>query len=282
MILDSDDIVISPKQPYFLLGTSYYYKSIIMNYGISHFYCFQKDAKIESPIVAIPDGCFDILFLCDEYKPHAYVCGTVLHYKSILNSKNKYFFGVRFLPGSSFKFKDVTMSELVENEVPFLEIIKDTELFEKIVSSRNFNYQIQIFMDKYLKLYNYSETANKYKDLNKIIMNNIMETAGQIRVKELAEVTGYSDRYITKVFSESFGLSPKVFCKLIRFQYLLENLNNFKREMFYKNFTDISIKSGYYDQSHMIKDFYEFTNTTPSKYMNYLQKTEYKNKLIII
>ncbi|WP_411680151.1 helix-turn-helix domain-containing protein [Clostridium thailandense] len=282
MILDSKYIVISPKQPYFVMATSRYYKAVVMNYGISHFYYFQRDGTTENPIVAVPDGCFDILFFCDEKEPCAYVCGTVLHPKSTLKTKNKCFFGVRFLPGSSFEFKNVTMSDLVEQEIPFLEIIEDKDLFEQITSSKDFNYQIQIFMDKYLKFYNYSEATSKHKDLRKFIMKNIMETAGQIRVKELADVTGYSVRYINKMFSEQFGLSPKVFCKLMRFQYLLNNLNDCKKEIFHTNLTELAMELGYYDQSHMIKDFYEFTNTTPGKYIHSLQETEYKKRLIII
>lgn len=282
MILEPKDMIISPKQPYFVMATSRYYKAVVMNYGISHFYCFQKDGITESPIVAVPDGCFDILFCCDENEPYAYVCGTVLHPKLTLNNKNKYFFGVRFLPGSSFKFKNVTMSDLVEQEIPFLEVIEDKDLFEQITSSKDFNYQIQIFMDKYLRFYKYSEMANKHKNLNKFIMSSVMETGGQIRVKELAEATGYSVRYINKVFSEQFGLSPKVFCKLMRFQYLLGNLNDSNEEISDTNLTELAIELGYYDQSHMIKDFYEFTNTTPGKYIHSLQETEYKKRLIII
>lgn len=282
MILDLKDIIICPKQPYFVMAASRYYKAVVMNYGISHFYCFQKDDIIENPIIAVPDGCIDILFCCDEKEPYAHVCGTVLHPTLTHNKKSKYFFGVRFLPGNSFKFKNVTMSDLVEQEIPFFEVIEDKDLFEQITSSKDFNYQIQIFMDKYLKLYNYSETMNKHKDLRNFMMSNIMETAGQIRVKELADATGYSVRYINKMFSEQFGLSPKVFCKLMRFQYLLSNLNDCNKEIDDTNLTELAIELGYYDQSHMIKDFHEFTNTTPGKYIHSLQEAEYKKRLIII
>lgn len=282
MILEPKDMIICPKQPYFVMATSRYYKAVVMNYGISHFYCFQKDDIIENSIIAVPDGCIDILFCCDEKEPYAHVCGTVLHPKLVINEKNKYYFGVRFLPGNSLKFKHITMADLVEKEIPLLEVINDKDLFEQITSSRDFNYQIQLFMNKYSKLYNYYETTNKYKDLRKLMISNIIETAGQIKVKELADKAGYSVRYINKMFSEQFGLSPKVFCKLMRFQYLLSNLNDSNKEIFDANLTELAIELGYYDQSHMIKDFYEFTNTTPGKYIHSLQETEYKKRLIII
>lgn len=282
MILEPKDMIIYPKQPYFVMVTKHYYKAVVMNYGISHFYCFQKDDIVENSFIAVPDGCIDILFCCDDKEPYANVCGTVLHPTLTHNKKNKYFFGVRFLPGNSFKFKDVTMSDFIEKEVPFLEVFEDRELFDKITSSRDFNYQIRIFMDKYLKSYNDSQMKNKYHDFKKIMMSNIVETAGKIRVKELADATGYSVRYINKTFTEEFGLSPKVFCKLMRFQYLLGNLNDFEKDSLDTNLAQLSIDLGYYDQSHMIKDFYEFTNTTPKKYIHSLQEVEYKKRIVII
>ena len=282
MSFGSKDMIISPKQPYFVMVTSHYYKAVIMNYGISHFYCFQKDDVANNSFIAVPDGCIDILFCCDDADPYAHVCGTVLRPTLTHNNQNKYFFGVRFLPGSPFKFKDVTMSDLVEQEIPFLEVMEDRELFEKITATRDFNYQIKIFMDKYLKLYECFQITSKYKDLKKFMMNNIMHTAGKIKVNELADATGYSVRYINKTFSQEFGLSPKVFCKLMRFQYLLSILNDFDNDIFDTNLAQISMELGYYDQSHMIKDFYEFTNTTPKKYIHSLKDMEYRKRIVII
>ena len=169
MGVESKDIIISPKQPYFVMTTSHYYKAVVMNYGISHFYCFQKEETMENSFIAVPDGCIDILFCCDDKEPYANVCGTVLKPTLTQNKKNKYFFGVRFLPGRQFKLKNVTMSDLMENEIPLLEVMEEREFFEKITSSRDFNYQIRVFMDKYLKFYEESQIKSKYKDLKKFM-----------------------------------------------------------------------------------------------------------------
>ena len=278
MILEPKGRIISPKQPYFVMGTSCYYKVVVMKYGISHFYCFQKDQTMKNTIKAIPDGCIDILFCCDEKEPYANVCGTVLQPKLVFNEKTEYFFGVRFLPGNSLKFKNATMSDFVEQEIPFLEVMEDKDLFDQITSSKDFNYQIQVFMDKYLKSYE----SSQMKGLKKLMVSKIIESAGQIRVNELADDIGYSVRYVNKMFSQQFGLSPKLFCKLMRFQSLVKHLNGLEKNMFDITLSDISTDLGYYDQSHMIKDFYEFTNTTPMKYIHSLQETEYKKRLIIL
>lgn len=277
---NQNNFIVSPKQPYFVMATSRYYKAVVMNYGISHFYCFSNDI-IGNSMIAVPDGCIDILFCCDEKEPYANICGTVLQPRVIPNKRN-YYFGIRFLPGLTLTAKQTIMSDFVENEIPFLEVIEDKELFEKITTSRDFNYQIQEFMKMYMVLYQKSLAIDKHLDLKNFMLKKINETAGQIKVNELAEQAGYSVRYINKVFTKEFGLPPKVFCKLMRFQYLLSNLNNFDKNIFDANLAQLSIELGYYDQSHMIRDFYELTNTTPGKYIHSLKEKEYNKRLIVL
>ncbi|WP_338031912.1 hypothetical protein [Desulfosporosinus fructosivorans] len=118
------------------------------------------------------------------------------------------------------------MSELVEQQVPFLEVTEDKELFEQIAYSRDFSYQIQAFLNKYLRYSEFSRKHDKHKNLRELMLKQIMWTAGQIKVKELADETGYSVRYISRVFTDELGVPPKVFCKMTRFQHLLKNLND--------------------------------------------------------
>ncbi|AZV56461.1 helix-turn-helix domain-containing protein [Clostridium sp. AWRP] len=282
MILEKQKKIISPKQPYFVMNSSRYYKAVVMNYGISHFYAFYNNGSMDSSVFAIPDGCIDMYFCCDEKEPNAYICGTVFHPQVAFTERNKYLFGVRFLPGNCIKFKNAHMSSFVESKIPFLDVIEDRKLVEDITSSRNFNHQIKLFMDRYLKLYYNSKVINKHEDLDKFLISNIIKNLGQIKIKELANETNYSVRYINKIFLQEFGLTPKVFSKMMRFQNLLSNLNNLELNMFNSDLTEIAIRLGYYDQSHMIKDFKQFTNTTPNKYIYSLKKTDYNNKLIII
>jgi AraC-like DNA-binding protein len=259
------------------MATTRYYKSVVMQYGISHFYCFKKDHSINNTLVAVPDGCIDIQFCCDDQKPYAEICGTVLRPRKIHHEGNGYYFGVRFQPGKGYQNKKIKFAELVEQEAPFLEVTGDKELFERITSSRDFKDQIRVFLAKYLSYNDYSETDNKFRDLSEFMLKEIMRTAGQVKVKELAEATGYSVRYINKVFTDELGVSPKVFCKLMRFQHLLNNLNDEEADL-----VQLAIKLGYYDQSHMIKDFNECTNTTPGKYLYFLKETQYKKRLFLV
>lgn len=267
---------LSLKQPYFVLASDCYYKAVIMDYGISHFYCFTKRSNLQNNIIAIPDGCIDILFGCDPEEPYADICGTVLSPTVTHNNKDLYFFGVRFMPGNILANKKISMAELVENEVPLLDIIEDREFFEKIVTSRDFKFQIQVFMEEYLKQYKKYETRTQ--SIAATVTDLIIESSGQRKIQEIADMTGYSVRYINRVFTDTMGLSPKSFSKLMRFQCLVGNLNNALN----MDMADLSVDMGYYDQSHMIKDFCKLADATPTNYLSSLKEQGYTKKLILI
>lgn len=279
MLLNNKEIMISPKQPFFVMAATRYYKAVVMNYGISHFYCFRKDDIIHNSIIAVPDGCIDILFCCDDKRPYAEICGTVLRPVKTHHEDDVYYFGVRFQPGNMYrgKHRKISFAEFVEQEVPFLEITGDKELFEQITSSRDFKYQIQVFLDKYLKYRLMMETDDKNRRLREFMIKEMTKTAGQMKIQDLADKSGYSYRYVNRVFTDELGLPPKVFSKLIRFQNLLNNLNEGKNDL-----GQLAIEMGYYDQSHMMKEFNEFANTTPGKYLSSLRETDYKKRLLII
>ena len=64
--------------------------------------------------------------------------------------------------------------------------------------------------------------------------------------------------------------------------YKRQVLNSLKWEEDEKDLLAIAMNAGYYDQSHMMKDFRKYTNMTPVRYIKSLEEAEYKNRLIIL
>ena len=88
----------------------------------------------------------------------------------------------------------------------------------------------------------------------------------------MQEKTGYSVRYINRVFIEEMGFSPKTFCKIIQFQRSLEFLNYGAPD----KMTDAAVALGYYDQSQFIRDFSKCAGITPKKYLMLVRDKGYK------
>lgn len=75
--------------------------------------------------------------------------------------------------------------------------------------------------------------------------------------------SGYSHRHFIALFRRTVGLSPKTYCRVLRFQQVLREVGT--------NFTgiswaDVAVAAGYSDQAHFNRDFLAFAGITPSAY----------------
>lgn len=271
--------LIVPKQPSLVMTTSHYYKAVMMAYGISHFYAFEVEEDVHDILSIVPDGCVDFLFYCSKDYPYASIIGTRLKASPMIGKPGDYFFGIRFMPGKVILPDTVNPNELVEGEAALMEFMKAEQVYDKIIQSRDFRAQIQAFLNFYVNCNQEKLEHLEDRNLGNYLIDQITRRAGNVKIEELGELTGYSVRYVNKVFKENMGISPKTYCKIARFQTVL---NSLKWEEDEKDLLAIAMNAGYYDQSHMMKDFRKYTNMTPVRYIKSLEEAEYKNRLIIL
>ncbi|WHT75212.1 helix-turn-helix domain-containing protein [Myroides odoratimimus] len=72
-----------------------------------------------------------------------------------------------------------------------------------------------------------------------------------------------SEKTLERLVKQYIGMSPKLFSRIMRFQSSLDLL----RESKFKNLTTLSYQSDYYDQSHYIREFKEFTGVSPKEFI---------------
>lgn len=87
---------------------------------------------------------------------------------------------------------------------------------------------------------------------------------GTIRINELNEKLFISKSPFEKRFRKVVGSTAKKFASIVRFNTILDNLNQ------PKSLTEICYENNFFDQAHFIKDFRQFTGTTPENYKRYL------------
>ncbi len=83
-----------------------------------------------------------------------------------------------------------------------------------------------------------------------------------VTVKETARQTGWSVRRFSQLFKEQVGVSPKVWCRIQRFQRAVAQLHQ-SADM---PWPELALDCGYYDQSHFVNDFRAFSGINPSTY----------------
>lgn len=93
-------------------------------------------------------------------------------------------------------------------------------------------------------------------------VRRIRESHGAVEIRELERGSGYSRRWLDRLFREHLGQSPKTLAAICRFQryYAAWALDPSPR-VFRDDLLDL-----YYDQSHFAREFKRFTGSAPGRY----------------
>ncbi|PWU06526.1 MAG: hypothetical protein C5B51_12165 [Terriglobia bacterium] len=87
----------------------------------------------------------------------------------------------------------------------------------------------------------------------------VVRQRGRLTVQRMADAAGVSRQHLTQVFRDCVGVTPKLYCRLARFQSGLVYAGCGKNI----DWAQVGVELGYADQSHMIAEFREFSSLTP-------------------
>ena len=86
----------------------------------------------------------------------------------------------------------------------------------------------------------------------------VLQQRGRTTVKGMARAGGVSRQHLTREFRDRLGITPKLYCRLARFQSGLGYAGHRKVD-----WAQAAAGMGYADQSHMIAEFRQFGGLTP-------------------
>jgi AraC-like DNA-binding protein len=91
----------------------------------------------------------------------------------------------------------------------------------------------------------------------------LLATGGAVPIAQLAGEVGWSHKHLIAKFRQQVGLRPKTAARLVRFERVLDRLDERQR----LDWGLVAREAGYADQAHLIRDFHQFTGTTPTAYV---------------
>jgi AraC-like DNA-binding protein len=106
-------------------------------------------------------------------------------------------------------------------------------------------------------------------------LDAIARTKGRLRVGTLAREAGVSERHLADRFERAVGVAPKFLARVAR----LQNVIGLVRGRTDIHWGRVAADAGYYDQSHLIREFRLLAGTTPSSYLR--QRDANENHLIV-
>jgi transcriptional regulator GlxA family with amidase domain len=110
------------------------------------------------------------------------------------------------------------------------------------------------------------ERLNERFQLNTAVRYALQEFARRPeipRVQELAHGAGLSRRRFSQLFREQIGLTPKLYCRLQRFQNTLKVIASDASV----DWAQLALSAGYSDQAHLAHEFHDFAGLSPSAYL---------------
>jgi AraC-like DNA-binding protein len=95
------------------------------------------------------------------------------------------------------------------------------------------------------------------------VWRRLLATAGAAPIGQLAGEVGWSHKHLIARFRQQVGLPPKTAARLLRFDQVWRPLEARRARL---DWADLAREAGYADQAHLIRDFREFTGTTPTAF----------------
>ncbi|GIQ57087.1 AraC family transcriptional regulator [Flavobacterium collinsii] len=254
----------------------YFSPSEILKPYIKHYYIFESDSDIEFEDTVFPSGEMEIIFnlgdgiwesLVDKtfYKtPKIELWGQITKPLAIKSKGKHTMLGIRFYTHTAaYFFKDEI--GVFNNQIFDLEDIIGNpikKLHNQLLETSDIQKRIEL-IETFLiqKIITNPKRSDKIEKVAHILSSLLSEPT-ETNISSISEKYGITPRYLHKLVFQHTGLAPKSFNKIKRFQHSLKLINNTEYP-----FTSIAYDSGYFDQSHFIRDFKFFTGTTPTSYL---------------
>jgi len=211
----------------------------------------------------------------DEFQsfPGAIICGPHSNFFVIDTASQVEVIGIHFKPGGAFPFFKQPADELQNLHVGLDALwgSRAGELRERVLAAASPQEKVLV-LERFL-------IAQAFRGLDR--HPAVGFALGEFQKPELPPVAavsnqiGLSSRHFIQLFSQEVGLSPKLFCRVRRFQRVVQSLEK-PHDV---DWAEIALGCGYFDQAHFIHDFKAFSGISPSAYLALM--TEHRNHVPI-
>jgi len=171
-------------------------------------------------------------------------------------------FGVKFRPGGFYPFINSPVSKFTNSSMSLKEIFENCDdLINEVLENKEDEMMVRC-AEEFLCSQIPPEKDYNIEKISKII-EKIEADRSITRVENIVSFFGVNKRTLQRLFHVYVGVSPKWVIKKYRLHEVLEKFENG-----FVDIQDIIYELGYFDQSHFIKDFKEFTGIAPHKYLD--------------
>ena len=171
--------------------------------------------------------------------------------------------GIVFKPAGIASFFGLPMYEFTDERINLADVLgKPLEaLHEQIAEATGPVDRVQL-LEQFLNR-QFLRKGNTF-DRTDYIANLIVNRNGVVNVGDLMNELYVCRRQFERQFLQKVGVSPKYYARIRRIGYLCAQLAGQRWQV--ADWHDLIYRCGYYDQSHFIREFTQFTGKRPTLY----------------
>lgn len=240
-------------------------KSIVECYWIAE---NADTTRVEEKI--IPDGFPEIIFhygdpfyirLSDRWEEQSkfLIAGQLTKFFFLENSGATGVFGVKLKPTTITRLFGIQAETLTDKVLDLASFPNIDIRFpgDATMANRNHDFMVQTLNDYFL-----TRIVTRKPGTAEKAVETIAVAKGMLSINELTSTVFVSERQLERIFKNFVGVSPKLYSRIIRFSHIFQCIQKEDH-----TWMDVVHGSGYYDQSHFIRNFKSFTGEEPSSYL---------------
>lgn len=242
---------------------------LVNNIMISHIKTDIGQKKITFPFPPLPEHCiffypFDKpineIVATKEIRNHpgCLVVGPNTDRLNLTFGHNHLVVKIGFQPGGLYRLLGIPMDEVL-----FYKELNGQDIFGieinniiDALANATCHTEMKVIAESFI----FSQLTKLKKSVSvDYVIPDILRYSGIIKIDQLAKTACLSSRQFERVFKNRIGLSPKFYCRLVRFSnaWIMKEINPTAC------WTEIAYKCGYFDQMHLIRDFQAFAGSNP-------------------
>lgn len=226
-----------------------------------------------------PSGTFELVFnlredemliykdsRCNEFQrcSGAIVSGPYSSFFVTDTAKETSVMGVHFKPGGAFLVLGPLASELADRHIDVRNIWGRTgsEIRERLCETASPQGRMRL-----LRKFLLSRLLRPFRRHSAVASALAAHDRARSQMtRELAREACLSERRFIDVFRREVGLKPRLFHRIYRFQRVLARVHQSSE----RDWAGLALEHGYFDQSHLIRDFLFFSGLSPADYVRRL------------
>ncbi|MEP6613495.1 MAG: helix-turn-helix domain-containing protein, partial [Mucilaginibacter sp.] len=243
-----------------------------LQYLVQCFWSLQSSENCATPreYFLMADGCPEIIFQYKEgFQKYSTQSARVRFQHSVYEKfevgKNVGFFGVRLYPHAICQLLRMPSSEGINRVFDFTMLFKQggENLADQVYNAKD-SYERVALVSGFIA----KRALTSKPDPIEYLVKQVIEQAGQVDISSIQQQANLSVKQFERRFKAIAGFTPKYFARIARFQGVRTKYCSGQ----FENLTGLAYSCNYYDQSHFIREFKEFSGVQPLHYLRFVEK----------